>query len=62
MYHPDNDLLLHVYSEDSVSFFELFVPPVIRVSVGEWEWILGTLAMTEDDHASLPVNNWVVAF
>lgn len=62
VYCMDDEFFLHVDGENGLSILKVFVPPVIRVCVWEWERVLGALAVTEDDHTHFPVDNQIMAF
>lgn len=56
-----NQLLLHSYSEDSVSFLQFFVPVVIRVRVRQFEGGFDALTVSEDYTPVFPIDQGVVA-
>ncbi len=47
--------------EDGVPFLKFFVPSVLWICIGKYEWVLGALALSEDESASLPVDDWIVS-
>ncbi len=57
----NDEFFIHLYCEDGVPFFELFVPTIVRVAIGKDELFSHAVATAKDDCAAFPIYARVVA-